>query len=188
VDHETGRTWQTVSPVTGETDQVLVAGSGTPYPLVSGAVFLQHAPVAGVTAVSVRTAYPNDQLVPLDPSAWELLDPAHGVLTIAAGYGWCVSLLAVVDYTFADAVPADIAYAATLIAAGIVDAQSSVADASGFAAANPQLAGLDSIAVGQNDVSVKLSKPPSPGDAGAFAGPGTAVRAILDGYRRVVIA
>jgi hypothetical protein len=194
VDRYTGRSWQTVSPVSGERDQVVLAGPGTPYPPVAGVVFLQHTPAVGVTAVGVRTAYPNDQLVPLDPAAYELLDPEHGVLTVAAGYGWCVSLYAEVDYSYADAVPADITLAATMIGAGAMAKLIAVQGASGQVEAHPELAGVKSIAVGQNDVSITLA------DAGgslagavsesgsAWAQPGSAVAMILDGYRRVVIA
>lgn len=193
IDRYTGRTWQTASPVVGELVPVLPAGHGTPYPAASGAVYLQLAPVSAVSAVSLRTPHPNATETALDAAEYELLDPAHGVLTVV-GHGWCAGLLAVVDYTHADTVPPDISLAATMIAAGVMQQQMTIAAGSSVIAENPQLAGLQSISVGQNDINVTLSKTATSGaslssSAGSsWAAPGSAVAAILDLYRRVVIA
>jgi hypothetical protein len=60
---------------------------------------------------------------------------------------------------------------------------------------NPSLAGVEQISVGQNDVSVRLSSTVTGGAAArtsaagsSWAAPGSAVAAILDRYRRPVIA
>jgi len=188
VDRYTGRTWQTVSPATGETLPVLPAPGGTS--VAAGQVFLRHAPVSAVTAVALRTAYPNDPPTTLDAVTWELVDPAHGVLTVAGGSGWSGGLFAVVDYTYSDAVPPDIAMATTMIAAGVMQQQRTGA----AIAAQPQLAGVESISVGQNDVSVRLSSSATKGASAssaagsAWAAPGSAVAMILDRYRKPVIA
>lgn len=199
IDRYTGRSWQGVSPIVGELAQVVVPGRTDRYGAI-GRAYLKGVPVAAVSAVSLRASSAAALAAPLDPSAYELVDPAGGVLLLP-GYGYGVlsswsglPALAVVDYTYADAVPADITLAATMIASGVVQTTLNIQAGSAVVAANPQLAGVESIAVGQNDVNVKLSKAATSGASmssaagSSWAAPGSAVAAILDGYRRVVIA
>lgn len=191
IDSYTGRTWQSTSPVTGELANVLPALPSCASAF--GVVYLLVRPVAALTSVALRTGYPNATTTPLDPSQYELLDPAHGLVTLTGAYAY-PGLLAVVDYTHADAVPADITLAATMIAAGVMQQQMTIAARSDVVAANPSLAGVQSISVGQNDISVTLSSSATAGaGAGSSAGsswaaPGSAVAAILDPYRKPVIA
>jgi hypothetical protein len=193
IDRYCARTWQTVSPITAEIAQVLPTSAGWYH--YYGVAYLEHRPVESVTAVSLRTAYPNAELSSLDLAEFELLDPANGALSLVVSpwYG-DPRILAVVDYLYSDAVPADITLAATMIAAATMQASMTTAAGSAIIAANPQLAGLESISVGQNDVNVTLSKAATAGASGMLADgsswvtPGSAAAAILDGYRRVVIS
>jgi hypothetical protein len=189
IDRYTGRSWQATSPVAGELVPVLPAR--TEYPAASGVAYLQRTPAVAVSAVSVRTAYPNAAETALDPASYELIDPSHGVLTVA-GVGWYADLWLAVDYTFADEAPPDIALAATTIGAGEMARVLSLAGHQSFISAHPELAGLQSIAVGQNDVNVQLADAPSAsaasGAGSGWAAPGSVVATILNTYRRVVIA
>jgi len=194
IDGYTGRSWQTVSPIAGETAPVLPTRSDA-YPSAFGVVYLAHRPAVAVTALSLRTYYPNDTLDDLDAASYELIDPEHGTVTVA-GCGWLgyPALVAVVDYTYADAVPPDIQLAATMIASGVMQRALTVQAGSAAIAANPSLAGVQSLSVGQNDIAVTLSATATGGasmgsSAGSsWASPGSAVAGILDQYRRVVIA
>jgi hypothetical protein len=206
IDGYTGRSWRGTSPVTGELTKLVVPHPGDAYGLPYGwynglaRCYLAHAPVAAITSVGLRTAWPNAPVTPLDPSSYELIDPTNGVLTVPDyGYGFLtnwqgVEALAVVDYQYSDAVPADITLAATMIGSGAMAKLIAVQNATGATEAHPELAGLSSIAVGQNDVNVQLADPSgslasSVSESGsAWAQPGSAVAAILDGYRRVVLA
>lgn len=199
IDRYTGRTWQTVSPIAAEVRPVVVPGPADTYGAVARC-YLEHTPVSTVDAVSLRSPNPNDATAPLDAASWELIVPAAGVLLLPGyGYGalapwYGCPALAVVDYSYADAVPADISLAATMIASGVVQQSMTIQAGSATIAANPQLAGVESIAVGQNDVNVKLSKTATQGAqmssaaGSSWAAPGSAVAAILDPYKRVVIA
>lgn len=199
IDRYTGRTWQTVSPIAAELRPVVVPGPSDTYGAVARC-YLAHTPVSTVDAVSLRSSDPNDPTTPLDPATYELVDPAAGVLLVpgygygALGWWYGRAALAVVDYSYADEAPADIELAATMIASGVVQQSMTIRAGSAMIAAHPQLAGVESIAVGQNDVNVKLSKTATGGAAmssaagSSWAAPGSAVAAILDQYRRVVIA
>lgn len=191
IDRYVGRSWQATSPVAGELDPVLPAR--TEYPGASGVAYLQHTPAVSVQAVSTRTPYPNGAETPLDPAEYELLDPVHGVLTLV-GWPWSGGLLAVVDYTFAAAVPADITLAATMIASAEMARELAIQSAASASAAHPERDGIKSVSIGQNAVAVTYTDGASAATLGggaagsAYAPPGSAARAILDGYRRVVIA
>lgn len=198
IDRYTGRSWQAATPIVGEVRPVVVPGPADMYGAVAR-VHLRYAPAVSVAAVGVRASAPNDEPTPLDPSSYELVDPAAGVLLLPGfGYGYLatwsgVAALAVVDYAYDDGAPADISYAATLIAAGQMATAMSAQAASGLVAAHPELAGLKSLSVGQNDISVTLADASARAGAGsssgsAFGARGSAVAAILDTYRRVVIA
>jgi hypothetical protein len=101
-------------------------------------------------------------------------------------------VLAVVDYTYADAVPPDITLAATMMASATMAGVLAAQEGSALIAAHPELAGLKSVSVGQNDVNVQLMDTAKTADATAsqssWVTPGSATAAILNSYRRVVIA
>lgn len=198
VDRYTGRSWQGTSPISAEVRPVVVPGPADTYGAVARC-YLAHVPVSTVDAVSLRSSDPNDPTTPLDPATYELVDPAHGVLLVpgygygALGWWYGRAALAVVDYAYADAVPADIELAATMIASGVMQQTLATQAGSAVIAANPQLAGLESISVGQGDIQVELASgvgkaSASMASGSAWAAPGSAVASLLDGYRRVVIA
>lgn len=195
IDRYCGQTWQTVSPIAAELNPIIARhddGAATTVPTV----YLQHRPAVAVSAVSTRSGAAQAPETVLTPDQYELADPSYGILrlqTFGAGavdaYG---VVLAVVDYTYADAIPPDITLAATMMAsatmAGILAAQ----EGASLIAAHPELAGLKSVSVGQNDVNVQLTDTTKAADATAsqssWVTPGSATAAILNSYRRVVIA
>lgn len=161
IDHQTGRTWQNSAAVADEINDV-----------VGTSVYLHHAPVASVETVDVL----HENLFPpswqtLDPSQYTLTDPERGILQLPGGYsGDAVR----VDYTTDQtAPPADLAYAATVLAADAM-----------FVTIHPEAAGVSSIAVGQNDISLKYA---DAGTGGASSAVSLAVR-VIAAYRRVVLA
>lgn len=157
IERYTGRSWQVASPVTDEMQQIL-----------GDRVYLRQRPVSAVSAVKTRTYYPDLGTTTLDAGQYELLDGTNGVLLIR---GWApAGGLALVTYTHtATTVPADVALAATMIAASWL---------AGSLA--PQTTGVDQVSVGQNDVTVKFSA--DRGDVPAEA------MSILKSYRQIVIA
>lgn len=196
IDGYTGRTWQTSSPIADEWDPVLPS-LPTLWPASFGIVYLQHWPVASVTAISLRTASPNATPTVLTASQYELVDPRQGVVTLADVVVSSPSgLVAVVDYVYSDEVPADVEHAALRIASGEMARLLAVQGGSAALDAHPELAGLESISLGQGDITVKAASGISSGSlagAGSAAGsswvtPGSAVAAILNRYVRVVIA
>jgi hypothetical protein len=199
IDGYTGRSWQGTSPVSGELRPVVVPGPADTYGAVARC-YLDHTPVSAVDAVGLRSTTPNAEPSPLDAAAYELVDAVAGVLLLPGyGYGalapWSVApALAVVDYTYADAVPADITLAATMIASGVMQQSMTIQAGSSVIAANPSLAGVQSISVGQNDVNVTLSKSATAGAGmssaagSSWAAPGSAVADILNSYKRPVLA
>ena len=74
IDHYCGRTWQLVSPISGELRNVVPPLD----PSAFGLVYLAQTPAAAVTAVSGRTGDPTATLTPATP--FELIDAEHGVL------------------------------------------------------------------------------------------------------------
>lgn len=134
IDEYKGKTWQASSPVTDEQ-----------HDLVGDTVYLNNRPVSAVSVVKTRSRYADAPSTTLDASQWELLDAANGVLLIL---GWAnTGSLALVTYTHtASAPPSQIAFSATIIAASLLGPT-----------LRPNSDGLDSVAVGQNDVSVKFS-------------------------------
>ena len=162
IDHRTGRTWQNVSgSVTDEIKRI-----------EGEAVYLEYVPVTAVTAVDVRVRTGGGgPWSALTASQYLLVDPAAGRVEIP---GYSNQYDARVDYTNSVTAPAsDIAYAATVLAADML-----------FPTLHPESAGLDSIAVGQNDISMKYATS-SHGTEGSSAW--LAVR-VIDAYRRVVLA
>lgn len=157
VDKYTGRTWRTASPVSDEM-----------HAIVGNAVYLDQRPVATVTSVKTRQPYSDASVTTLTAAQWELVDAANGRLLIT---GWASSdLWALVSYTHTVSDPPDdVLLATTMVAASWL--QQSL---------RPNTAGVESVSVGQNDISVKFGA--SRGDVP------TEALSILRAYRAVVVA
>lgn len=135
IDTFKARTWQGATPVIDELH--------TP---VGDRVYLNGRPIATVTAVSTRQRVVGSSWSLLGTSEYELIDATNGVLLIS---GWAEPGLDVkVSYTHTAGsnVPSTISFAATIIAASLLGPT-----------LRPNTAGLESVSVGQNDVSVKFS-------------------------------
>jgi hypothetical protein len=157
IDHRTGRSWQASGPITGELRPV----EGT-------YVYLEHPPVSSVETVELRLGV-NDYET-LNPSQYELIDPAAGLLQMIGGYGG--SVVRVAYTTGTEPLPADLAYAATVLASDLLSPT-----------LDPDLSGVDQVSVGQNDVSLHFAAVSSTVEGGA-----SAAVSVVDSYRRVVIA
>jgi hypothetical protein len=157
IDRYLGRSWQIASPVTDEL-----------HGLVGDTVYLNQRPVAAVSVVKTRAEYADAPSTTLDASQWELLDATNGVLRIL---GWAgVGALALVTYTHTGiTVPADVGLAATMIASAWLGGSLA-----------PGTNGVESIAVGQNDINLKFSASRSDVPVEALS--------ILNGYRQIVVA
>jgi hypothetical protein len=194
IDRYTGRSWQGVSPVTGELHRLIPPMPGGAYPAT--VAFLAHAPVLAVTAVSVRSGSPNGTETAVAAGDYELMDPASGVVALAIwSQDWWDDAWAVVDYTYPDEVPADIGLAATMIASAEMARQLAIQQASAAVLAKPpNTMGLKSLSVGQNDVAVTFDDQNAGANAGGSSASGvlwahgSAALVILDSYKRVVIA
>lgn len=83
VDRETGRSWLTTTPVSGELHTV-VGGR---------VVYLDHRPVLAVTTVTVRSLSVGSDLVELEEGIdYELIDAENGIL-LFAGPGYPVDIV-----------------------------------------------------------------------------------------------
>lgn len=104
VDQYMGRTWAG-SAVTGET-----------HTLYGDVVYLDRAPVASVSAVTLTPRWIGATPIALTAgSNYALYDARRGVLLV---YSWRHAALVTVDYTTsADSVPADVKLAATILSA-----------------------------------------------------------------------
>jgi hypothetical protein len=132
IDVFKARSWQAATPVTAEEHAIL-----------GDRVFLAARPVLTITSVSTRAPiYVGGSWTTLSAGQYELLNAANGELLIQ---GWGPGR-ARVTYTHATVPPAQIAFAATMIAASLLGPT-----------IRPNTSGLESVAVGQNDVSVKFS-------------------------------
>lgn len=162
IDVYLGRSWQGTSPAVDEL-----------HTLVTDRVYLLNRPVSSVSVVMTR---PSVDAVgdwqTLDADEYGLLDPAHGVVELS---GWPAACngYARVSYAYAMTPPTPVALAASMIASAWL---------------GPSLAGLppglSSIALGQNDINVKLSDGVV---SGGRAVPSAALE-LLNGYRVVVMA
>lgn len=136
IDLYKGRSWQAVTPVVDEL-----------HTIVGDRVYLNNRPVAAVSAVKLRGIYADAVETVLTTGQFELLDATSGVLLLQ---GWSIwgGVLALVSYTHSAGsnVPSTIAFAATIIAASLLGPT-----------LRPKTSGLESVAVGQNDVNVKFS-------------------------------
>jgi hypothetical protein len=202
IDNYTARSWQAPSPIAAELSPIVakrVDGSE----IVTPTIYLLHTPAVAVTGVVLRATAPNSQPQVLASTEYELMDAANGVLrllltalwqghAIAASYPYADPVVGLVDYTWAAGPPPDIALAATMIGATEMARVLALAGSAGGIQAHPELAGIKSIAVGQNDIAVTLADPSSI-DIGTAAGSswaaaGSAVAAILNPYVYIAIA
>jgi hypothetical protein len=161
IDHRTGRTWQgTESGATILDEPQTVHGIS---------IYLDHAPVASVQVLEYLDGL---VWVVVDPANYALTDPSHGVVTVPGSYNGAAVR---VDYTAAGAAlvpPSDIVLAATVLAADYLTT-----------ALAPESFGVESVAVGQNDISVHYA-----GSSGAASARSAAAIAVVDSYRKVVLA
>jgi hypothetical protein len=156
IDQYLGRSWQDDGSVADEL-----------HAMVGDRVYLNYRPVSAVSAVSTRQRIVGSDWTLLDADEYELIDAADGVLLIS---GWAIDGIVVkASYTHtATTPPSTVALAATIIAASWLAPTLA-----------PQTAGLESVAVGQNDANVKCRS-----DRGDV--PSEALR--LLGARAIVIA
>jgi hypothetical protein len=202
IDRYTARSWQAASPIVAEWSPI-VAKRVDGAEVVTPTIYLIHRPAVAVTGVRLRATAPLISLTSLTPEQYELTDAANGVLrllltamwqgqAVAASYPYADSVVALVDYTWAAAPPSDITAAATMIGATEMARLLALGSSESFLQQHPELAGLKSVAVGQNDVNVALSDPTSfdigAGTGSAWAASGSTVEQILRQYRSVVIA
>jgi hypothetical protein len=134
-DLHLARSWQEATPVTDEM-----------HTLIGDRVYLNSRPVVAITSVKTRaSAFVGIGWTTLAVGQYELLDAENGVLLIQ---GWSASsdALVQVTYTHTTLPPSNVAFAATMIAASLLGPT-----------IRPNTSGLESVAVGQNDVSVKFS-------------------------------
>lgn len=159
IDRYVGQSWQDDGSVTDEL-----------HTLTRDRVYLNLRPVVAVSSVKTRAAaFVGFGWTTLSAGQYELLDAQNGVLLIQ---GWSASSEALVQVTYthsATSAPADVQLAASMIAASWLGQ-----------ALRPNTQGVDSVSVGQNDVSVKFSA--SRSDVPSEA------KSILAGYRRIVVA
>lgn len=157
IDRYLGRSWQATSPVTDEKHSI-----------IGDRVYLTNRPVVALTSVKTRGIYEGATVTTLSASQYELLDTVNGIVLLD---GWTSGDdLALTSYTHSvSTAPADVQLAASMIAAGWLGG-----------ALNPGTSGVESLSVGQNDVSVKYSATRSDVPKEALS--------ILNGYRQVVIA
>jgi hypothetical protein len=155
IDRYIGRSWQDASPVTDELHQ-----------FVRDRVYLAHRPVLTVTSMATREQIAGGDWTTLGADEYELLDAANGVVLIQ---GWGTGGLTKTTYTYTTTVPTPVGLAATMIAASWL---------------GPALvglpSGLESVALGQNDINVKFSSSARDVPAEALT--------LLSSYRTVVVA
>jgi hypothetical protein len=132
IDVYKGRSWQGSSPVSGEVH------------VVSGdVIWLENRPVTAITSVETRQDAIGASWTTLSSGQYELIDADAGKLQLI---GWG-DYLARVAYTHTGTTPpGNIAFAATVIAASLLGPT-----------LRPNTDGLESVAVGQNDVNIKFS-------------------------------
>lgn len=110
IDRETGRSWAGAA-VSSEWHTV----EGT-------VVYLRSTPVNSITSVKIRSSVPGDTPTTLTANVqYELIDARRGVLLINVANGFLVD----VAYTVTQVLPADLALAATMLAARLLSPTSS---------------------------------------------------------------
>lgn len=161
IDQKINRSWQAISPIADEL-----------HDLNGSRVYLNHKPVVAVSSVKTRAAaFVGFGWTTLGSGSYELLDPTNGVLLIE---GWSASSSALVQVSYTHQgtpPPADIALAATILAADLMTS-----------ALHPESAGVSSVALGQNDISVKWA------DAGTVSPAVARALEMIGGRRMPVIA
>lgn len=161
IDRRTGMSWQDMSgSVTGEIS-----------PVLSEAIFLAYVPIDAITKLELRRRGSGDAWAALQPDDYAIANPTTGRVEIP---GAGDDMDARTEYaSTATATPPDIALAATIIASYFM-----------LPSLNPGTAGLSSLALGQNDISVKFAS----GGAASQSGDLAMARTIVDSYRRWVVA
>lgn len=158
IDHRTGRSWQQNGAITAEFQQI--AGDR---------VFLRRAPVAAITSVAVHPGQAVASWTTLDTADYTLFDPLNGLLLLPIGYsGWYVQA----DYTSETVPPDDIMAAADALAADLLSVT-----------LTPESAGVESLALGQNDINIKYS-----GSSGEHNASVKTALAMVDAHRLPVTA
>lgn len=166
IDHRTGRTWQGASGA--------VADEIQPVQNVSGqmTVYLEQTPVVAITALETRPRSGVQPWTLLDPTEYEIADPAAGRIVLSASVNGNYDTRT--DYTTSTtAPPADLAYAATVLSADVL-----------FTMLHPESAGVEQLSIAQADISLRYA---TGEDAGRSSGAALALRIVL-AYRRVVLA
>jgi len=156
IDDRTGRTWQGPSTITAEYHDAC-----------SVKLWMRTTPVATIDLVEY---FSSDGWIVVDPSAYVLVDPRSGLV---AYYG--AGPVRVSYTTASETLPAPLERAATQIAADMLSTTLTP----------PELQGVESIAVGQNDINVKLASTTSSASPG---GATFSAIAIVHSYARGVIA
>lgn len=155
IDGYVGRSWQGSSPVTDELHSI-----------VGDELWLDNRPVTAITSVKTRQPVIGASYTTLGSGDYELVDAEWGRLRLV---GWG-DYEAAVSYTHtATTAPSDVALAATMIASAWLSQT-----------LRPSTQGVESIAVGQNDVNVKFSSSRDDVPSAALS--------ILARYRSIVIA
>lgn len=137
IDEFKAKSWQAATPVADEL-----------HTLIGNGVYLNSRPVATITSVKTRSpVYVGQGWTTLDSSQYELVDATNGLLILMGWYERGAALVQV-SYTHTSGanVPSQIAFAATIIAASLLGPT-----------LRPNTSGLESVAVGQNDIAVKFS-------------------------------
>lgn len=168
IDRCTGRSWLQASPVTNELHSI----TGR-----SAYLYLDQTPVTAITSITTRRD-PLDTGTVIPSTDYTLVDPVKGLVYLpllwwpSYYYGW----QALVTYTHGGpALPADLALAATMLAAHWL--QSHI---DGSAGVGP---GIKSYSVGQ-ELSVTYADSSSSDPSAAYGVPDNA-RRIIDAYRHV---
>lgn len=165
IDRRTGTSWQNVTgTVVDEIHQIS-----------NGVIFLTYVPVIAVTQLETRVRGGSNPWQVLPPDQYTLADPAEGRVDITGLSGLALPAYdARADYTNAvTAPPDDILLAATVLASYFMTSS-----------LRPGTAGLSSLAVGQNDISLAFAS----GAASAQSADLAAAVKIVDSYRTPVIA
>lgn len=131
VDTYKAQSWQGSSPVSNEVQGV-----------IGDTVWLDYRPIVAVTSVETRQPTVGASWTALAAGEYEIADAASGQLRLT---GWG-NYEARVSYTHAAVPPAHVALATTMIAASLLGPT-----------LRPNTQGIDSVSVGQNDISVKFS-------------------------------
>lgn len=158
IDQRTARSWQQNGAITAELHRI-----------TGDRVYLRRAPVAAIASVAIHPGQAVASWTTLDAADYQLFDATTGLLLLPIGYsGWYVQA----DYTSETVPPDDIMAAADALAADLL-----------FGTLNPESAGVESLALGQNDINIKYA-----GTTGQQSASVTSALASIDAHRLPVTA